>query len=54
MEWKVNEDLKIWPFMSQDLAVNLPQDTHTKKIPAAEVNATFEHKSVENLFVFFV
>lgn len=51
MEWKVNEDLKIWPFMSQDLAVNLPQDTQ-KKIPAAELNATFEHKSVENLFFF--
>lgn len=40
--------------MSQDLAVNLPQDTHIQKIPAAELNATFEHKSVENLFVFFV
>lgn len=51
MDWKSNEDLKIWPFMSQDLVVNLFKDT---KISAAELNATFEHKPVEKLFVFFV
>ena len=47
MEWKVNEDLKIWPFMSQDLVVNLFKDTN---ISAAELNVTFEHKPVEKLF----
>jgi len=47
----VNEDLKIWLFMNQGLIVNLFEDT---KISAAELNATFEHKPVEILFVFFV
>lgn len=48
MEWKVNKDLKTWPFTRQGFLANLPQDT--KKIAAAEFNDTFEYKSIEKPF----